>query len=199
MSKTGPSPNPLAERLRARDKQETERYSNFLRRTRLQIETDLEGLNEAVAAKYHQAVERLAKMHAEQVENWTRSLSAERARIENSYRSGWDLLRRWWLRIFLVLALASSAIYLPVSGLARWDVSRIQQQANRIQEEIDRLTLSRDHLQSVLDNLHNETWGVTLGEPEDGQRYVALPSGAQMLEPIDGRISALVPPILPVE
>ena len=198
MSKTGPPQSPLAERLREREKQETEWYNDFLRRTRLQIDTELESLTETVAAKYRQAATRLAKMHDEQVETWMWSLNAERARIENSYRSGWDLLRRWWLRIFLILALMSSGIYLSVSGLTRWDATHIQRRTERIQEElegeINRLNRDLHNLQKTVDVLYGQSWGIRLTEYENGIRHVYLPIGSWTSKARNGRIIAVLPP-----
>ncbi len=188
MSKTGPPPTPLAERLRKRDEQEAERYSEFLVTVRHQIEVELQNMGVAVTQKLRQILADATTSSTEHAETLLRSLNAERERIEHSSRHEARLLRRRFLTRLLSYAAAAIGIYAAVIGLARWE-------ANRIEDTRSALIRERDHLQDVVDNLRNETWGINLGVNQNGLHMIILPLGTELVDRTpQGHIRAIVPP-----
>ena len=191
MNETGPPPNPLADRLRERAEQEIERNREFLLRVREDLEINLAALARDVAEKQRRIAEDSTRRHAEHVETFLRSSNAEHERIEASYRLRTAALRKHGLTVLIVGTLIGTAIAGGVWGIAEWGAARLRADLVALEGQVERLTAN-------VETLKTEAWGVTLMQSREGQRYVLLPVGTEMLNRrIDGRTAALVPPAPP--
>ena len=164
MTETGPT-NPLADRLREREEQEAEQYTAYRRRVQHPVKRELR----------------------EREATWARSSDAAHARIEKSYRQRTAALNKHGLTVVIAAALVGLAIYGGVWGLAQWS-------AKGLRADLVNLERQTAREEAILENLEAQTWGVELFKSQEGQRYVVLPMGANIVaERFNGRTAAVVP------
>ena len=192
MSETGPTKT-LADKLREREEQEAEQYAAYRRRVQHRMKLELRELAAAAAAEHRQHDKDAAMRQREREESWAKSSSAAHARIEQSYRRRTAALSKHGLTVLIAAALVGLAIYGGVWGLAAWATNDLRGDLDTLRAQIEKQT-------AILENLTTQAWGVELLESREGQRYVLLPAGTEMLaRPVRGRTAALVPPPPAVE
>ncbi len=191
MSETGPPPNPLAERMREREKHEDEQYAAYRRRGEHRMKRELRKLAATAAEEQRQIAEEAAMRQRELAEISRQSFNDELARIEKSYRRRTAALSKHGLTVAIVGTLVGLAIYGGVWGLAQWSANDLRSDLDTLRQQIARQT-------EILENLTTHAWGVELVEGREGQRYVLLPPGTELLaRPVNGRTAAVVPPATP--
>ncbi|MCY3968447.1 MAG: hypothetical protein OXG74_00815 [Acidobacteria bacterium] len=192
MSETGPpraaeqpprsdqAPTTLEARLREREAREAATHAAHLQR----IEQQRKAESERMAAQAEQSHKALAL-------RLLRSSNAELELIEASYRRRTAALRKHGLTVAIAASLVGLAIYSGVWTLARWAANDLRTDLAALEAQIESLTANAAALKT-------EAWGVTLRQSREGQRFVLLPLGAEMLNRrIDGRTVAVVPPATP--